>query len=192
MMTKREQIFYAAAYLFARKSFDGTGIRDIANRAGVNSAMISYYFGGKMGLFIEIFQDFADILQGLGHKTLENNDTLDGFCNEAVASLVFLARQNRDVFMTGLNNMNAPIPEIQDIKESLDKNFLELNVKLEQKYGLALASNDVNLNIFGTATLAIIVSHFLLGGQDENEDFFAEYVKTVGGLLSRGIHFYRQ
>ena len=37
----------AAEELFAEKGFSGTSVRDIADAADVNVAMISYYFGSK-------------------------------------------------------------------------------------------------------------------------------------------------
>ena len=45
-------------HLFATKGFDKTSIRDIANHAGVNSSMISYYFGGKSGMIEAVFDTF--------------------------------------------------------------------------------------------------------------------------------------
>jgi AcrR family transcriptional regulator len=56
-MDKRSQILSAAEDLFAEKGFDGTSVRDIAHKAGVNLAMISYYFGSKEKLF-EALVDF--------------------------------------------------------------------------------------------------------------------------------------
>jgi AcrR family transcriptional regulator len=50
-MDKRSQILIAAEELFADKGFEGTSVRDIAHLAGVNLAMISYYFGSKEKLF---------------------------------------------------------------------------------------------------------------------------------------------
>ncbi len=44
---KRVQLLIAAEQLFAEKGFDGTSVRDIAQLAEVNLAMISYYFGSK-------------------------------------------------------------------------------------------------------------------------------------------------
>jgi AcrR family transcriptional regulator len=51
LMDKRSQILGAAEKLFADKGFEGTSVRDIAHMAGVNLAMISYYFGSKEKLF---------------------------------------------------------------------------------------------------------------------------------------------
>ena len=44
---KQLKIMEAAEELFAEKGFSGTSVRDIADAADVNVAMISYYFGSK-------------------------------------------------------------------------------------------------------------------------------------------------
>jgi AcrR family transcriptional regulator len=55
-MDKREHILLMAEELFAGKGFDGTSVRDIAQLAGVNLAMISYYFGSKENLLKELIE----------------------------------------------------------------------------------------------------------------------------------------
>ncbi|MGC4037720.1 MAG: TetR family transcriptional regulator [Chitinophagaceae bacterium] len=52
---KQVQIMVAAEELFAEKGFDGTSVRDISDKAGVNLAMISYYFGSKEKLLEVLF-----------------------------------------------------------------------------------------------------------------------------------------
>ena len=42
-----EKILEAATDLFAANHFNGVSIKEIAKKSGVNSALISYYFGGK-------------------------------------------------------------------------------------------------------------------------------------------------
>lgn len=51
---KRETIMDAAVELFAVKGFEGSSIREIAQAAGVNLAMINYYFGTKEKLFEQL------------------------------------------------------------------------------------------------------------------------------------------
>ncbi len=46
----KERIIDAAVSLFNAKGFDGTSVREIATKAKVNVANISYYFEGKEGL----------------------------------------------------------------------------------------------------------------------------------------------
>ena len=53
---KHIQLLETAEKLFAEKGFEGTSVRDIADVAGVNIAMISYYFGSKEKLMQALFE----------------------------------------------------------------------------------------------------------------------------------------
>lgn len=53
---KQIQIMETAERLFAERGFDGTSVRDIADEAGINVAMISYYFGSKEKLMEALFE----------------------------------------------------------------------------------------------------------------------------------------
>ena len=53
---KQIQIIDIAERLFAERGFDGTSVRDIADEAGINVAMISYYFGSKEKLMEALFE----------------------------------------------------------------------------------------------------------------------------------------
>ena len=46
----QERILAAAEELFAEAGYEGTSIRQIALKAGVPVALISYHFGGKLGV----------------------------------------------------------------------------------------------------------------------------------------------
>ncbi len=53
---KQLQILEIAETLLAAKGFEGTSVRDIAEKAGINVAMISYYFGSKEKLLEALFK----------------------------------------------------------------------------------------------------------------------------------------
>ncbi len=53
---KQLQIIETAEKLFADRGFKGTSVRDIAEEAGINVAMISYYFGSKVKLMEAIIE----------------------------------------------------------------------------------------------------------------------------------------
>lgn len=61
--TKREHILEAAEELIAEQGFEGTSVRELASRAGVNVAMISYYFGSKDKLFEALVEYRAAFLR---------------------------------------------------------------------------------------------------------------------------------
>jgi TetR/AcrR family transcriptional regulator len=55
----RQRIISFASRLFGEKGLEGVSVREIAAASQVNLAMISYYFGGKEGLYLECISHFA-------------------------------------------------------------------------------------------------------------------------------------
>jgi AcrR family transcriptional regulator len=56
----------AGAYLFPERGFDGVSVEDLAARARVNKALISYHFGGKRGLYVAVLESsFAEMARRL-------------------------------------------------------------------------------------------------------------------------------
>ncbi|HVB02268.1 MAG TPA: TetR family transcriptional regulator [Chitinophagaceae bacterium] len=73
---KKEKILDVAEQLFSEKGFEGTSIRDIAQMADVNIAMISYYFGSKEKLLEALISIRAgDTTEKL--EALDRNEKLD-------------------------------------------------------------------------------------------------------------------
>ena len=56
MSDKKSHIINIAIELFSKNGFEGTSMRDLASAAGVNIAMINYYFGSKEKLFEAIVE----------------------------------------------------------------------------------------------------------------------------------------
>jgi AcrR family transcriptional regulator len=65
----REKVLAAALEEFAARGFDGAKVDRIAQRAGVNKAMLYYHFRSKATLFLEIlrtqFGGVADAVEGV-------------------------------------------------------------------------------------------------------------------------------
>ncbi|HRU59901.1 MAG: TetR family transcriptional regulator [Bacteroidota bacterium] len=76
--TKREQILDVSERLFSEKGFEGTSVRLIASEAGVNVAMISYYFGSKEKLFESLVERKVLLMrERLENLSLEIADPLE-------------------------------------------------------------------------------------------------------------------
>lgn len=57
-----ETILDVAEDLFSKHGFHGVTIREVAREAGVDTALVHYYFGAKRGLFDAVFLRRAEIL----------------------------------------------------------------------------------------------------------------------------------
>ncbi len=58
-VSSKEKLLKSAEILFATKGFREVSVREIAGHAGVNSALVGYYFHGKQALFNEVFRSHS-------------------------------------------------------------------------------------------------------------------------------------
>jgi len=59
---RKENILNSAERLFAQKGFEGVTVREVTNGAGVDVALVNYYFNSKRGLFDAVLMRRADVL----------------------------------------------------------------------------------------------------------------------------------
>lgn len=83
---KQLQILKVAEELFAHRGFEGTSVRDIAQKADVNIAMISYYFGSKekllQNLILRRVEQTSALLDELFHnKQMDPWEKIDYIIN---------------------------------------------------------------------------------------------------------------
>ena len=63
-----DKILQAAKRLFAQYGYHGVSVKQIAQEAGANSALISYHFGGKARLYQTVLEQLAGKLTALAEK----------------------------------------------------------------------------------------------------------------------------
>lgn len=76
----RAKLIAATTPLFALKGYNGVGVRELAAAAGVNLSMISYYFGGKEGLYAAVLNEqFSTLKRVAGLNEMVDVDPLKKF-----------------------------------------------------------------------------------------------------------------
>lgn len=80
----RDDILASARAAFARSGYDGAGLREIAEGAGVTAMMIGRYFGSKENLFAEAVAAAMGETELLGSEILSSPDV----AREMAAGLV--------------------------------------------------------------------------------------------------------
>ena len=80
----RERIVDAALEEFGEKGFAGARVSEIAARAGVNKQLISYYFGGKEGLYEELARRWRDTEATLAGPELPLPEVVANYARTAV------------------------------------------------------------------------------------------------------------
>ncbi|MFI5235819.1 MAG: CerR family C-terminal domain-containing protein [Gemmatimonadales bacterium] len=65
----RDRLFNAAVALFSELGFDAVTVREICTRAEANLAAVSYHFGDKLGLYLEVVRAAAERMK-LGNQSV--------------------------------------------------------------------------------------------------------------------------
>lgn len=73
-----EQILDAAEYLFSRHGLHGVTLRDVAQRVGVHTTLMHYYFEDKRRLFEAVFARRAGVTSGRRMVALEQYEAQAG------------------------------------------------------------------------------------------------------------------
>ena len=56
----REALISSATELFSAQGFSSVSTRELAERSGINQALIGYHFGNKEGLYLAVFEHIRD------------------------------------------------------------------------------------------------------------------------------------
>src|SRR3954462_13171588 len=131
---KKDHILDVAERVFSDLGFDGASTRLISGEAGVNMAMLNYYFGSKEGLFLAIFErkisSFQTLLQNIGSdESMTSWDKLamciDKYVDRIIVNNCFQKLINREITMNKRGELTDKITEmlmvnVIEIKKILD------------------------------------------------------------------------
>lgn len=138
---KRKALLEVAERLFAEHGFEAVSIRQLAQEAGVNLAMVSYYFGSKEGLFQELlaekFPYTREMLESLSRDSdLSPWEKLSRTVDMYVEKL-FNGRQFHRVIMREMSLRQRP-EIVKIITENMAKNMALIRgfIKEGQEKGL--------------------------------------------------------
>ncbi len=156
---KKERILQAAERLFSQQGFDAVSTRSLAKEAGVNIAMLSYYFGSKEKLYetmihnlIEKRRDNLKQLLKEGLSPMEKVFALVDF----YVDKVFGQGEAYKIFMRELSNETISIP-CSEILDSIMNNMNIMKEIFEEGYQLKVFKKvDMEMTIM---TLVSSVHH---------------------------------
>jgi len=126
---KREKIIDAAKRAFAEKGFSAVGIREIARRAGINSATLYHYFKNKEELYEAVlgrtFEQVLSILEEISH--LEQQEYTEGVVTkEAIYRYMDFLNENREFLKILIHELNLESDLISKISMKYYENFIVL------------------------------------------------------------------
>ena len=170
------RILDAARRLFAHDSYDNVGIRDIASEAGVDSALISRYFGSKEGLFLEALENgrsHPDFLQEgrSGMATLAADMLTDGPQDDD--KLIDLL-----IMLNSASSCNAACA----VRSSIETRFHNPVAGL-----LEGDQTDLRARLFGSVLMGLAISRTIMGPYGVPEEEEAKLKERIRTLLEDAL-----
>jgi AcrR family transcriptional regulator len=161
-LTTEEKIKAAAKKLFTQKGFAATRTRDIAEEAGINLALLNYYFRSKEKLFELVMRENIHLFLGTMIENINNNprpfeEQLDFIVGNYIDMLLenpglpFFVLNLLQSGNLGLEGGDDPLfRNIETMRNSFLKNIQEGMEKGEIKniHPLHIIANTMSLIIF--------------------------------------------
>lgn len=121
-VSTEEKIKEAARRLFTEKGYDAVKTRDIAEEAGINLALLNYYFRSKEKLFdivmIENFDQFVkQLIPIMGDEEL----SLDEVLSKVAGSYIDMLTKNPDLPFFIMNEVRSESTKLEFVREQMSE-----------------------------------------------------------------------
>jgi TetR/AcrR family transcriptional regulator len=199
---KKDHILDVAEKVFSELGFDGASTRTISGEAGVNMAMLNYYFGSKEGLFLAVFNrkiiSFQNLLQNLGNDGSMTawdkiEKYIDMYAERVVNNNCFQKMLYQEMAMQRRGDLADNISAI------LMKNVGELHKILQEGIDNGEFNKDMDMEmvvatIYGTKNFIINapqLTSLMLGYDIQNEKLLEEMLKPrIAAYLKKLLKAY--
>ena len=183
-LSTEEKIIAAARKLFTQKGFSATKTRDIAEEAGINLALLNYYFRSKQNLFQIIIEEKFNQLFGVINPILSNNEiSLEEKIETLVTNYTNMLLGNDDLPLFVLSEIKTNeflIKRVRQNAEILSNPVIEKQLK-ERGFtttGFNFIMNVMSLTLFPFMSKPLFVTSGLIK-EEEFVHFITERKKDI-------------
>lgn len=187
-ISTEEKIKEAARKVFTRKGFAATRTRDIAEEAGINLALLNYYFRSKEKLFQQVMAEKIQELFGTIIPVMNDSATsLDTKLKLITENYTDTIIRNPDLplfVLSEIRNNPGTFTRNFDIDRILNSDFIaQLRKKQPDLHPLHFVMNMLGLIIF-----PYIARPVLKEAADVQDDTFKQLMTERKKLVPRWVH----
>ncbi|SHG45735.1 TetR/AcrR family transcriptional regulator [Pedobacter caeni] len=159
-----EKIKEAASKVFTQKGFAATRTRDIAEEAGINLALLNYYFRSKEKLFdLVMMESLQKFMMGVKDILNDVNSSLTEKISLLASHYIDLLKANADLPLFILSEIRAN-PERLETKMGVKEMLLQSNFfkQLEATTKKTVDPVHFVMNIIGLIVFPFVASPMLM------------------------------
>jgi TetR/AcrR family transcriptional regulator len=179
--TTEEKILLAAEEVFLRDGYAGSRMQEIADLAGMNKALLHYYFRSKDKLFEKIFDKKIELLFPKLEELLEQNISFEDLICAFVEKYIALLSENPYLPLFVITIANRP-----DNKDFMKKLPISINKKLVDIFmkdallGKIKAINPLHfiVSVISMCAFPFIAKPVIMEISKSNESQYQEFLKS--------------
>lgn len=189
----KQRILDAAIALFAQKGFAAVGVREIARKADVNIAMISYYFEGKVGMLKAVIEEFFGHYSQVFRDVDDERKSPEECVRILIRNVVNFVRENTEITMVAYNELPLELQGIAELKAEKISQMIGNMRGLIKRFGLD--PDDIfQIGMIGPSLFSMIFTNFRIRPVLKkvfnfkfNDAYYERYTETIAKLFLYGI-----
>jgi TetR/AcrR family transcriptional regulator len=188
----RETLIKIATPLFADKGFKGVSVREIVGIAGVNNSMISYYFGGKDGLYTAVLTEQFAILEKLDEIEPMEIDVIQKF-EIYVRATVSRYRKNPFLLRFYTSELTNPTANFETIVKPAIKKVVQMLLNIfadglsHERFRVGLNPADTALALAGMINFYFLLEPATAEMVDHSPERDEELIRHIMDIFTRGV-----
>lgn len=180
-LNAEEKILKAAEEVFLRDGYSGSRMQDIADLAGINKAMLHYYFRSKDKLFEHIFDKKVSIMFPQMEELFETKDNFIDIVSAFIEKYLELLIENPFLPLFVVSTINKA-----DNKEFIEKLPTRFIAKLIERYYEDFHLQKVRelnpfqfvMSVFSMCAFPFMAKPMILKATNANNEAFTALMKN--------------
>ena len=193
-------ILNAAKKVFHRKGFDGARMQEIAQEAGLNKALLHYYFRSKEKLFQAVFEHaFSEVFSKL-HDVFHSDFTFASKIEVLVSYYISFLSENSYIPWFIINCIYEKPESLKHFVKTMNftpGSILEtISKQLKEEYGMEVDPLQVFLHVLSLCAFPVIAKPLLqhVFGLDpvQMNIFYDQRKKIVPTFIANALNGYEK
>ena len=195
-----DKILDAARQVFHQKGFNGTRMQEIADLAGINKALLHYYFRNKELLFEKVFNEAFSQMASEMAEIFLSEMTLRSKIGIFVNFYINFISTHSYIVHFIINALNEKPEQLRDliIRQNLSPALIldQIRKQLKEEMGLDVDPLHIYVNILGLVIFPVVAKPLLQSLFQLNEEqmsvFFEQRKKIVPTFISNALKGYEK